>query len=94
MTTRRDTESTTQFIRRRIFHWKTTLAGIAGIVCPLLALFLPEFWALKVLAVSSILSGAGLIAAADGSQVQGDSVTPIRPSTSLTPPNLHRGQNP
>jgi len=57
--------STSMLIRRRIQHWKTSLAGISAIVCPLVSLFLPPEWAMKVLAVAAVLSGAGLISAAD-----------------------------
>lgn len=60
--------STTQFIRRRVHHWRTTLAGIASIVCPVAALFLEPDLAVKVLSVSAVLSGAGLIAAADANK--------------------------
>ena len=56
---------TTEIIRRRIQHWKTTIAGIAGIVCPIIALFVPPEYSIKVLAAGAVLSGAGLIAAAD-----------------------------
>jgi hypothetical protein len=56
---------TTEIIRRRIHHWKTTLAGIASILCPIIALFVPPEYSVKVLAAASMLSGAGLIAAAD-----------------------------
>jgi len=58
-------DSTTQIIQRRIKHYKTTIAGIASIVCPIVSLFLPPDWANKILAAGVILSGAGLIGAAD-----------------------------
>jgi hypothetical protein len=57
-------ESTTQFIRRRIRHWKTTAAGIAIILCPIVTILWPEF-ADKVVAIQSLLTGGALIAAAD-----------------------------
>jgi len=56
---------TTQFIRRRIQHWRTTLAGVAAIVCPIVALFCPPELSNKILAVAVMLSGSGLIAASD-----------------------------
>lgn len=56
-------ETTT--IIRRVQHWKTTLAGIASIVCPIAALFVPPEYSVKILAASSMLAGSGLIAAAD-----------------------------
>jgi hypothetical protein len=56
---------TTELIHKRIRHWKTTLAGVAGIVCPIVSLFVPPEYATKVLAAGCMLSGTGLIAAAD-----------------------------
>lgn len=57
---------TTQLLRR-IRHWKTTAAGIASILCPIIALFVPLEYSVKVLSIASMLSGAGLLAAADSS---------------------------
>lgn len=62
------TDDTTQFIRRRIWHWKTTIAGVGSIVCPILAILFPAY-AQKILLISSLFSGWGFIAAADGSKV-------------------------
>ncbi len=66
---------TTVLIQKRIRHWKTTAAGIAGIVCPIIALFCPPDIALKILSASAALSGAGLIAAADAKS--NESVKPV-----------------
>jgi hypothetical protein len=63
--------STTMMIRRRVRNWKTTLTGIASIVCPIISLFLPPEWAAKLLAATGILAGSGLIAAADASAIPG-----------------------
>lgn len=59
---------TTRIIKRRIRHIKTTVAGIATILGPILAAFFPEY-AGKILIATSTLTGAGLLAAADGSHV-------------------------
>jgi len=56
---------TTMMIRKRILHWKTSLAGVASMLCPVLAIFLPPEWAAKVLSASALLSGAVLLAAND-----------------------------
>jgi hypothetical protein len=55
---------TTEIIHKRIRHTKTTLAGIAGIVCPILALCFPSH-AVPILTVGCALNGMGNIAAAD-----------------------------
>lgn len=60
---------TTQILRR-VRHWKTTLAGIASIVCPVVALFCPPEYSVKILAASSMLAGSGLIAAADARKTE------------------------
>ncbi len=57
--------NTTEIIQRRIRHWKTTAAGIACIVAPLVAIFCPPEIAVKVLAAASALAGTGLVVAAD-----------------------------
>ena len=57
--------STTQIIQRRIKHYKTSIAGIASIVCPFVSLFLPPEWATKVMAAGLAIGGAGLLGAAD-----------------------------
>lgn len=61
--------NTTEFIRRRIRHWRTTLAGIACIVGPIIAVIYPEY-AVKILTITLGLSGAGHLAGADGKNVQ------------------------
>ncbi len=66
---------TTEIIQKRIRHWKTTLAGVAGIVCPILALVFPEF-AVKILTVGCALNSVGNIAAADATPK-----TSVEPST-------------
>lgn len=63
-----DHDSTTQIIQRRIRHWKTTVAGVAAIVCPIIAPFLPPEWSRKVLEVALFLSGGALLAANDPSK--------------------------
>lgn len=60
---------TTQILRR-VRHWKTTLAGVASIVAPIAALFAPPEYQVKILAAASILSGSGLIAAADARKTE------------------------
>jgi len=62
-----DHDSTTLLIRKRIRHWKTSLAGAASMLCPVVAIFLPPEWASKVLSASALLSGAVLLAANDPS---------------------------
>jgi len=64
-------DSTTMMIRRRVRNWKTTVSGIAAIVCPVISLFLPPEWAAKLLAASGILAGSGLITAADATASEG-----------------------
>jgi hypothetical protein len=61
---RHATESTTAFLRRRVRHWKTTLAGIATIAGPILMALFPK-WTLQISLVTATLTGSGLIAAAD-----------------------------
>jgi hypothetical protein len=56
---------TTEILHRRVRHWRTTAAGVASIVAPVIALFCPPDLAIKVLAAASALAGSGLIAAAD-----------------------------
>lgn len=60
--------NTTEFIRRRIKHWKTTAAGIGSMVCPFVGIIWPEY-SQKILMISALLSGWGLCVAADGSNV-------------------------
>jgi hypothetical protein len=57
-------DSTTVIIRRRLRHWRTTLAGVVGMLGPIAALIWPEY-ALKILSISSAINGAGLVAAPD-----------------------------
>lgn len=59
---------TTEIIRRRIRHWKTTLAGIATIASPILVGIWPQH-ATTIVTACSALTGAGLIAAADASSL-------------------------
>jgi hypothetical protein len=61
--------NTTEFIQRRIRHWRTTLSGIAVILCPIIATVWPEY-AVKALSVAALLSGMGHIAGADSKNVQ------------------------
>lgn len=61
---RHPSESTTQFIRRRVRHWKTTLAGVAQIVCPIAIIFWPQE-AQKIATLQGIVAGWGFICAAD-----------------------------
>jgi hypothetical protein len=61
--------NTTEFIRRRIRHWKTTIAGIGLMVCPILSILIPAH-ADKIGMIASLLGGWGLMVAADGSNVQ------------------------
>lgn len=61
-------ESTTQIIRKRIRHTKTTLAGIATIVGPVAVAIWPQH-AGTITTVASVLTGLGLISAADASAV-------------------------
>jgi len=70
--------STTEFIRRRIYHWKTTAAGIAGILGPIAAILFPEY-STKINAATMMLLGAGSVAAADSSNVQPKSEIVVRP---------------
>jgi len=70
MTTKRHDDNTTEFIQRRTRHWKTTIAGIGSIVCPLVAIFCPPEYAQKICAISSLFAGWGLMAAADGKNVK------------------------
>lgn len=56
---------TTELIHRRLRHWRTTAAGVAQILCPVIALFLPPEWSIKVLSIAAVLGGVGSIAAAD-----------------------------
>lgn len=58
-------EGTTQLIRRRIRHWKTTITGVALIVSPVAYAIWPEHSATITKAIGA-LTGAGFIAAADG----------------------------
>ena len=62
-------EGTTEIIRRRIRHWKTTVAGIATIASPVLVSIWPEH-ASTITAACAGLTGAGLIAAADASTIR------------------------
>jgi len=61
--------NTTEFIRRRVYHWKTTVAGIGSLVCPIGAILFPSL-SQKFNMLSGLFAGWGLIAAADGSKVQ------------------------
>lgn len=58
-------DTTTQIIQRRIKHWKTSLAGISAIVCPLVALFVSPDLAIKLLGIGVALNAAGNMSAAD-----------------------------
>lgn len=58
--------STTLLIRRRIRHWKTTLAGLATIATPILVILFPE-QAAKITLIGSTFTGWGLISASDAS---------------------------
>ena len=60
---------TTEFIRRRVRHWKTTIAGVGSIVCPILSIVFPSL-AQKFALIASLFAGWGFITAADGSNVQ------------------------
>jgi hypothetical protein len=60
--------NTTEFIRRRIRNWRTTLAGVAMLLCPLIAIIWPEY-AVQALLVATALGGAGHIAGADGKNI-------------------------
>lgn len=55
---------TTTIIRKRIRHWKTTVAGVACFLAPVAAIIWPEY-AAKINSVAMLLAGAGFIAAAD-----------------------------
>jgi peptidoglycan/LPS O-acetylase OafA/YrhL len=55
---------TTEIIRRRIRHWRTTLAGLACLLAPLAVAVWPQH-ADRIYAAAAALGGAGLIAAAD-----------------------------
>jgi hypothetical protein len=57
---------TTEIIRRRVRHWKTTLAGVALMSAPVAVAIWPEHTALIQNIVAG-LAGAGLMAAADAS---------------------------
>jgi hypothetical protein len=56
---------TTELIHKRIRNWKTTTAGVAVIVCPIVAIFCPPDLAMKVMAAGNMLGGLGLVAARD-----------------------------
>jgi len=71
---------TTDIIQKRIRHWKTTLAGVATIVCPIAAIFAPPDWQNKILYAAVVLSGTGHILAADAKPKT--TVEPVQP----TPP--------
>lgn len=55
---------TTELIHRRIRHWKTTLAGVASILCPVAAGFFPQH-STELLGVAVALNSVGLFNAAD-----------------------------
>ena len=61
--------STTVFIRRRIHHWRTTAAGIAVILCPILVKVFPAY-SETILSVGLALTGAGHLLGADARNVQ------------------------
>jgi len=65
--TRYPNENTAQFIRRRVTNWKTTLAGLGTILCPIAIAIWPEH-ATHIAGIQSALTGMGLIAAADAKQ--------------------------
>lgn len=62
---------TTEIIRKRIRHTKTTLAGIATILGPVAVALWPAH-AGTITAITSALTGMGLIAAADASALKKD----------------------
>ena len=55
---------TTELIRRRIHHWKTTVVGVAMILAPVAIAIWPQHSAAIQQAMIA-LTGAGFIAAAD-----------------------------
>ena len=55
---------TTEIIRRRIHHWKTTVIGVVMILAPVALVVWPEHTAV-IQQVIIALTGAGFIAAAD-----------------------------
>ena len=55
---------TTELIQKRIRHTKTTMANMAGIVCPILALVFPQH-TVAILTIDCALNSMGNIAAAD-----------------------------
>jgi len=57
-------ESTTLLIRRRLHHWRTTVAGIVTILAPVALILWPEH-AVKITAAAFAFCGGGLTAAAD-----------------------------
>jgi hypothetical protein len=65
-----DDSTTTQIIRRRIRHWKTTICGIVTIVAPIAVLIWPQH-ALLFSSIISAVTGAGLISAADAKPGEG-----------------------
>ena len=62
-------DSTTMILRRRIRHWKTTFAGVAVLFSPILCAVWPQHAAVITQIVLG-LTGAGLIAAADGDKIR------------------------
>lgn len=71
---------TTQILHRRIRHWKTTIAGIATIVAPVLVILFPDY-AAKITLIGSACTGWGLISAPDASNLK-----PKPPGEVLEPP--------
>ena len=93
--------NTTEFVRRRIRHWKTTVAGVGAMVCPILAILIPSH-ADKIGMISSLFAGWGLMSAADGSNVTNQTNAILAPvaasrrddvATRIDPPNQSK-QNP
>ena len=62
-------DSTTTIIRRRIRHWKTTIAGVAVLISPIVCGLWPQH-AATITQIVLGLTGAGLIAAADGDKTR------------------------
>jgi len=55
---------TTIMIKRRIRHWKTTVAGVLAFLAPVACIIWPEY-AGKIRDAALMIAGGGLIAAPD-----------------------------